>query len=385
MESEKRKKILFVITKSVWGGAGKYVYDLATSLPKDAFDVSVTFGGTGPLSEKLIDAGIRTIPIVTLRRDISIVGDVLSFFELIKTFRKEKPDIVHVNSSKAGGIGALAARFAKVPQIIFTCHGWAFNEERSSPSLFLIRIASWLTVLFSHATIAVSTRDYNDGKAMPFVGDKVALVHNGVHEPEFLIRSEAKKAIAGFAKEVGIKISKTSILIGTIGELHKNKGYEYFIRAFAKIKDEIRAQIMLVIMGEGEERENLEKLIKSLNLQSDVALLGFIKDAPNYLKAFDVFALTSIKEGLPYVIIEAGYAALPVVATNVGGVKEIIEDMKSGVLVQTRKPDDIAQGMKFLLTEPDKVDMFAKNLRDKVSNEFSLEQMVEKTVAVYKN
>jgi glycosyltransferase involved in cell wall biosynthesis len=383
MEEQKQKKILFVITKSVWGGAGKYVYDLATSLPRDAFEPVVALGGNGPLAEKLNAANIRTIEIKSFQRDINFAKEARSFFELTSLFKREKPDVVHVNSSKAGGLGAFIARLSKVPHIIFTCHGWAFNEERSSASRLLIRFLSWLTVAFSHTTIAVSERDLRDGRNMPFVGNKVTLVHNGVREPEFSIRSEAKKALAVMAKDRGIKVLKTSILIGAVGELHKNKGYEYLVQAFAQLKKEIRQSLFLLILGEGEERQSLENLARELGCKDDIAFLGFVKDAPTYLKAFDAFALTSIKEGLPYVVIEAGYARLPVVATNVGGVKEIIEDMKSGVLVQTRKPDDIAQGLKLILTESERAETFATNLRTKVVSEFSLEKMVEKTLAVY--
>jgi glycosyltransferase involved in cell wall biosynthesis len=142
--------------------------------------------------------------------------------------------------------------------------------------------------------------------------------------------------------------------------------------------------VKLAIIGEGEEREHLKNLIHKFRVEKNVCLIGFIPDAPTYLKAFDAFALTSIKEGLPYVVIEAGFAGLPTVATNVGGVKEIIDDMKSGILVQTRKPTDIAQGLSMVLTEKEKALSFGKNLEEKACSEFSLPHMVEKTLAVYR-
>ena len=185
MEQSHKKKILFVITKSNWGGAQKYVYDLATSLPKELFDVTVVFGGTGPLAEQLSTAGIRTTSIPSLQRDVSIVGDVKSFFSLLSLFKKEKPHIVHVNSSKVSGLGALAGRLTSVPRIIFTCHGWPFNEERSLLSLWSIAFFSWLTVVLSHTTITVSGRDFSDGQKMPWVKHKMCLVHNGIRIPDF--------------------------------------------------------------------------------------------------------------------------------------------------------------------------------------------------------
>ncbi len=383
METAQKKKILFVITKSNLGGAQKYVYDLASALPKEQFEAAVVCGGNGPLIQNLEAAQIRVISIKTLKRDISVLGDIASFFELISIFRKEKPDIIHVNSSKVGGLGALAGRIARVPRIIFTCHGWAFNEERSQISLLIIKFISWLTVMFSHMTIAVSNRDYIDGARMLWSKNKMTLVHNGIRKPEFKEHASARAEIHDLARKSGVEIPKTSLLMGAIGELHKNKGYEYMLQAFSDARKTRSSPYRLIIMGEGEEKEKLKKLISDLDLESDVALLGYVKNAPSYLTAFDAFALTSIKEGLPYVIIEAGFAGLPVVATNVGGVREIIEDMKTGILVQARKPDDIAQGLTFLVNEKDRSKTFGAALKEKVERDFSIEKMVQNTVAVY--
>ena len=141
-------KILFVITKGNWGGAQKYVFDLATSLPKEKFNVSVACGEGEALPKKLVEAGIRVIPIPFLGRDINILNDCSVFFRLIKLFIAERPDVVHLNSSKIGGMGALAARMAFVPKIVFTAHGWTWNEDRSYLSKKIIVFISWLTTDF---------------------------------------------------------------------------------------------------------------------------------------------------------------------------------------------------------------------------------------------
>jgi glycosyltransferase involved in cell wall biosynthesis len=372
-------KVIYVITKSAWGGAQKYVFDLATSLPRDQFEAIVVFGGNGPLAEKLSVAGIRTISLPSLQRDVNIWNDAKILFALMKIFRQEKPDIVHVNSSKTGGLGAVAARWTSKARVVFTCHGWPFNEDRGAISLALIKFFSWLTVMFTHITIAVSERDTHDGKYLPWAKNKVVLVHNGIREPKFLDRTTARAFITESARTKGVNIGEKDFLIGAIGELHRNKGYEYLLPAIKKLDTASK----LVIISDGEERAKLEWTIAKLGIQKRVAMLGFIKDAPTYLKAFDAFILSSLKEGLPYVVIEAGFAKLPVVATNVGGVKEIIEDMKSGILIQTKKIDDIAQGLQLLKNEPEKARLFSANLHKKVVADFSLGEMVRKTIGVY--
>lgn len=324
-----KKKILFIITKSNWGGAQRYVYDLATTLPKDQFEVSVAFGAEGLLAKKLQEAKIATFLVTALQRDVSLSSDVKSFLKLLKLFRTEKPDIVHLNSSKAGGVGALAARIAGVPRIIFTVHGWPFWEKRSPLSRVLIYLFSWLTALFSHKVIVVSNYDLSVAKKMPFIGNKVVRIYNGI---DLNLPLGSAKAIRDEFPE-GVRIT------GTIGELNKNKNQIALIEEARN-----NPNMYVVIVGDGENREFLYKKIKEYNLKAQIRLIGF-RPASEVLKGFDVFALPSIKEGLPYVLLEARVAGLPIAANRVGGVGEILD---------------------------------AKDM-----SEFSLEKMVQKTIEVY--
>lgn len=220
-EGPQKTKVIFLVTKSNWGGAQKYVYELATELPKDQFDVAVALGGEGVLVDKLRETNIRTIPISSLLRDVNPLKDFTSFISLYKLFKKERPDVVHLNSAKVSSLGALAGRLAFVPKIIFTAHGWAFNEDRSPLSRFIIKIISWITILLSHKTIAVSDAVKNDTKNWPFVNAKIVVIKNGIKEPTFLARDVAR---AELVRRTGHRIPNDAFVIGTIAELHKNKG-----------------------------------------------------------------------------------------------------------------------------------------------------------------
>ena len=160
---------------------------------------------------------------------------------------------------------------------------------------------------------------------------------------------------------------------------HKNKGLEYAISAIAYIKK----SFIFCIIGEGDERENLEKLIKKNKLQEKVFLLGFVDKANEYLKTFDIFTLTSLKEGLPYSILEAGLAELPVIASNVGGIPDIIENGVSGILTTKSRVGEITRAIEYLMDNPDKRELYGKNLKQKVEKDFSFEQMLERTTVLY--
>lgn len=309
MTQPQRKKVLFLITKSNWGGAQRYVYDLATNLPKNEFEARVAFGQEGLLASKLKGAQIVTFSITSLQRDISMFNDVKSFFELLRLFRAEKPDIVHLNSSKAGGIGALAARFAGVPQIIFTAHGWPFWEHRNPISRGIIYLFSWLTALLSHKIIVVSDYDLSVAQKMPLTAHKTIRIYNGIdlHSPL------GSGDVVRHSFPNGIRIT------GTIGELTKNKNK---IALVEQAKND--PALYVAIVGDGEDRLYLMRKIEEYGLKGRVKLFGFMP-ASEVLHGFDIFALPSLKEGLPYVLLEAKAAGLPIVANRVGGVPEILD------------------------------------------------------------
>ncbi len=377
MQPLKKTKVLYVITKGVWGGAQKYVYSLAVNLPKDRFEAVVVCGQGGILKEKLLEKNIRVIEIDNLKRDISIFSELKSFFTLYKILQSEKPDTLHLNSPKAGGIGAVAGRLLRIPKIIYTAHGWTFNEKRPFLSTIAIRLFSWITVVLCTNVIVIARKEEQQAIAMPFVSrKKVKLIHNGIDLIEFKEKNIARMNLLPSLSE---NYESDTLWIGTIAELHKNKAHSFLITALSKINH----PFVCVIMGEGEERINLEKLITTYRLEEKIFLVGFKEQASTYLKAFDIFTLTSIKEGLPYGILEAGLASLPVISTRVGGIPDIIENNTTGLLVSPENIHQTRDALEHLIENPEQRLEFGKNLHEKVEKEFSLEQMLEKTIKLY--
>lgn len=370
-------KVYLCITKSApWGGAQKYVYDIATNVPKDAIDMTVLLGGDGELKNKLIEAGVHTLMLPNSQRDAHIKKDLNLLHDLIKLFRKDRPDVLHLNSSKIGFIGALAGRLAGIKKIIFIAHGWSFNEERPWYQKVFFRILHVCTILLSHTTIAVS-QITKDQIGLPW-NKKITVIRNGVTDINFLTKAEARKM---FLEKIPQHptLAKDTLWVGTISELHTTKGLKYAIEAISKIQH----NIIFVIIGEGHDRKNTERLITELNLSHRVFLMGKIDSASTYIKAFDIFTLTSITEALPYTLLEAGSAGLPIIASRVGGIPEII-DNNSGILVRSRNPKDIQNGIEFLLKNPDQTKFLGQNLKKKIATDFTQKMMLEKTFALYK-
>jgi glycosyltransferase involved in cell wall biosynthesis len=363
-------KILYVITKASWGGAQKYVCELASAAKTAGHEVVIAYGEGGELVGQMQALGIRTVALGGLGRDVGVMRDWQAFGALRSVLSREEPDVIHLNSSKAGALGALAARLARVPRIIFTAHGWAFNEARPWWQKVIIYKIVWVTIALSHTTICVSEAVRRDVAWMPLVKKKLVVVYNGVHEPAYKTKEEARSVLWPGHGE--------GTWVGMLSELHPTKRVEDAIEAMRQVSG-----ANLVVLGEGEEREKLEALIKAYGLEERVHFTGFIAGGASYLKAFDIFLHTSRTEALAYALIEAGLAGLPVVATNVGGLPEIVEDGTTGILVPAYSPAKVSEALTALMREPAHANTLGEALRAFCKERFNPERMCEATLALY--
>lgn len=382
MEFTQKNKVIHVITKSNWGGAQRYVYDLATSLPSDLYDQEVIVGGNGPLMTKLREAGVSVMSLSELGRDVNLAKDWASFKALFLEFRRKKPDVIHLNSSKIGALGSLAGRLAGVRRIIFTAHGWAFNEDRPFYIKYLLKAVYWTTLLLAHETIAVSENMRSQTRHWPWVQDKITVVHNGIAKNAGFSKANARTELMRLSPALRTRVEsapKTIPWVGTVAELHHVKGYSYAIEALASM----RGAAIYVVIGEGEERATLEAAIADNGLEDTVFLLGHVDRAAEYISAFDIFLLPSISEALSYSILEAGLTGLPVVATTVGGIPEVVEDMRSGVLVQPKNSRELAHALSFMIEHPTDRKKYSAALKERVVSLFSLDRMARETAEVY--
>jgi glycosyltransferase involved in cell wall biosynthesis len=383
------KRILYVITKANWGGAQRYVFDLAVASKKAGFEVAVAYGVPGELQERLEAAGIRTIALNSLSRDIKLTSEFSAFGNLVRVFQAERPDVVHINSSKAGALGGLAARIAGVPRIIFTAHGWAFNESRPLWQKIIFKLVYAFTILLSSYTICVSHKTQKDmEKWTPGFSKKMVVIYNGVHAAEYMTRAEARTVVCASLwpddsqGSTSVLDTQNEIWLGMLSELHPTKRVEDAIEA-VKILTRTYPEIKLVVLGEGEQRTYLEEKIKTLGLEESVKLAGFLENGPSYLNAFDIFVHTSRSEALGYAVIEAGFAGLPVVATRVGGIPEIIKNGVTGELVPPLVPKEVAKSVERYLQNFENAEKMGLLLQKEVQARFSLDTMISKTLEIY--
>lgn len=337
------KKLLFLVTQSTWGGgAQRYVYDLASRLSSD-FTITVGAGeGDGSLLDKVSELGLSTHYFPYLKRAVHPYYDLVALGQFKKFFTHHSFDIVHLNSSKTGVLLSPVAAHAKIPKIIYTAHGFVFNEPLSPIKKALYRAAERRTSRYKDAIICVS--DFDRTSAIQFCiapHEKLITIHNGIDADatSFKTKQEAQSLL---------NIDPSWYVFGTIANFYPTKGLRYFIEACALLKPSPATHI--VIIGDGEERPLLESLIIKYNLSHNVHLIGSRHAASTLMRAFDVFVMPSVKEGLPYAILEALAAHLPIIATRVGGIPEIIYNDDSHILVPPADPLALSRALAHMLT-----------------------------------
>jgi glycosyltransferase involved in cell wall biosynthesis len=386
------KKILYFITQSEFGGAQRYVFDLANNLKTD-FKVAVAMGEQikkGKLAKILTENNIEYFIIPNLKRNISPFKDILALVEIIKLIKDYQPDIIHLNSSKISILGSIAAFIIKLRvancelRVIYTVHGWVFNEPLPAWQKYFYLYAEKLTAKFKNKIICVSEFDKQTALKYKIAPEnKLITIHNGLAPINFYSKEEARKKIPL------TPFIKGGLFIGSIGNLYKTKGFEYFIEAANILTHEKKISATFIIIGEGSERKNLESLIKKYNLENNFTLAGEINEAAKLLKAFDIYICSSVKEGLPYSILEAMQAELPIVTTNVGGIPEMIIDpstnsgQATGLLVKPTNAQNSANALQKLINDKNLAAELSKNAKLVADQNFSLEKMVEETKKTY--
>ncbi len=385
-----KKKVLFVITQSEFGGAQRFLYEVTTRLEKEKYDTLVASDSEGKSEflNSLERKGIKTRRLRFLKRELNPVFDCLGIIELMKVINGFQPDYLHLSSSKAGVLGSIAGFKTKILRpvkfknlkIIYRIGGWAFNDPRPWWKKKIFIAAEKITAKFKDIIVVNNKSDFEQAIKLGIRPRKeLKLIHNGIDalKIEFLPKDKANSKL---------KVPPADLVIGTIANFYPTKGLEHLIEAARILKFNYGLnleKIKFLIVGDGEERKNLEQKIKSHGLNKNVLLLGQIPEAYKYMRTFDIFILPSVKEGFPWVILEAMAAKVPVISTSVGAVPEIIENGKNGILVEPKKPDQLAEAIKYLMENEHIRREFALQAHQTVLFKFPIEKMIKETEELF--
>ena len=335
-------------------------------------------GTEGSLHEECRARGVAVHVEPALVRDVRPHLDLLALWRLTRFFRRHRPDIVHTHTSKAGILGRIAARWAGVPHIVHTAHGWGFTPGQSP---FVHRIYVELERMCArYCDLIPVVADVNREDALRLgIGTpaQYRTIRSGIE-----IAAYRDTTVTRAMARSRIDVPEDAFVVGTVGRLSLQKAPLDLLAAFARVA-RTRPDAHLVFVGDGPLRGELAAAIGREGLTSRVHILGLRRDVPELQRAFDVFALSSRWEGLPRVFPQAMAAGLPIVATRVNGAADAIQDGVTGFLVEVGDGPGMAARLAELAADPARARAMGAAGRERV-DEFSAERMVRQLEAAYR-
>jgi glycosyltransferase involved in cell wall biosynthesis len=347
----KKVKIFRIITKLNIGGSSIHSVLLTAHLDKDLYQSILIRGNQekegGTLDDLIHSKGVKPLVIPEMVREISPIKDLIASWKLYRLMKIEKPEIVHTHSSKAGTLGRLAAKIAGVPLIIHTFHGHVFKGYFGNLKSKIFIIVERLLALITTKIITVCPAQRKEILNFKIANsNKIIFIYLGLELTPFLSCNHYKGELR---KELGIQDS--SPVVGVVARLVRVKGIDYFLRAVKEVSKH-KPRVKFLIVGDGELRFELENLVRKLGIEENVLFLGFRRDLVKIYADLDLVVLSSLNEGLPVSIIEAMASGKPVIATDVGGVKNLIQNEINGILIPPEDVNSLAKAMVYLLENP---------------------------------
>jgi len=367
------KLVAHIIYRLDFGGLENGLVNLVNRIPQDRYHHAIVcMTGYTDFSKRI------TNPSVTLHALNKSDGkDFASYLRLWKLLRELKPDIVHTRNL-SGLEGSVVARIAGVPYRVHGEHGRDLYDIQANRCTHLMLRRFCKNFIDRYIPLSNELEVWLESRIM-VPTSKLSRIYNGVDTSRFRVREHGRRQIPLDNFDTG-KV----IVIGTVGRLQGIKDHVTLVEAFSKLsKKESCSNIRLVIVGDGPMMQELKDLVKSRGVEDIAWLAGVRDDIPELLQAFDIMVLPSKSEGISNTILEAMATGLPVVATNVGGNKELVVDSKTGALVPKENPLAMCGAIQKYISNPDLMRTHGLAGRKRVEEHFSISSMVEKYVSVY--
>ncbi len=371
-------KVAHVITRLDLGGAQQNTLHTVRALDRARFSPLLVCGEGGYFDAEVRgDASVRAVFVPSLVREIAPGRDLLALFQLANLFRAERPDVVHTHSSKAGILGRLAAALAGVPVVVHTYHGFGFHDRQNPLLKFMYVVLERLCAPFTTRLVYVSRANaaYAEQNGLGRAAD-ATVIRSGVRLADFPAAADkdALKMSAG--------IGRHKLLVVSIGNLKPQKNAADFVAAAAKAAA-AAPEARFVFLGDGPQRKALEAKAFALGLNDRLFFLGWRRDGAQWLAAADVFALTSLWEGLPRALVEAMRSGLPAVCYATDGVVDVLRDGENGFLVPPGDVDLFAGKLAALLADETLRRKLGAAARASIGPEFDIDGMVRAQEALY--
>ncbi len=375
----KRIKILYGL-EAAGGGALKHVVYLATRLKSEIFDITVILSDSrdediAEQIKKMKDAGAK-VRLVSMSRNINPFRDFVVFFKLVSLIRKEKFDIVHAHSSKAGALFRLAAFACRVQRIYYTPHCFYFQGKTGFPKACFVLLEKLLGIVTTG--IVVSENEQRAAiRNKVVISPKLMNINNAIDFDEYNQKRETKHT------KTALGIRPGTFIVGSVGRLVPQKDWETYVYAANEVL-KFYPETVFLIVGEGELHTKIQKLIFQLNLEHKVLITGYVKEIYRIYGIMDIFVNTSLWEGLPYVFLEAMQYRKPVVATDTGN-ETLVIDKENGFICGQKDYQNIAKKIISLIRDQEMAVLMGENGNRTVHDKYSFKVFIQQHEQLYEN
>jgi glycosyltransferase involved in cell wall biosynthesis len=370
-------RLLHIVGASKFGGEAfvvRHIADMAESL---GWQVAVL--ATDPAAQAFYDThGIPVVPLDAVRRPINPYRDLQGLWEVFRYLRCCRYDMVHTHTSKGGIIGRLAARWARVPVIVHTVHGFAFHEESTRGQVTVYAQAERLAARCCDRVVTVS-HFHREWALKLGIGDadKIVAIPNGITSEYLTPRCDPQNT----RKTWGVGPDELAIV--SVGRLAEQKGLAYLIRTVPLLRQHLGARFRIILAGVGESEASLKSLVREVNGENHVLFLGFRQDVGDILAAADIVAIPSLWEGMSISLLEAMAARRPIVTTSIGSNLEVTKNGECALLVPPKNPDALSHAILSLAKSKAMRESLAATGERVFKEEYTAERMAERYRDVY--
>lgn len=336
----------------------------------------------GALTEEALKTGAQILTCQSLVREIHPRFDLKVLWQLWRYCRRHRFDVVHTHSSKTGVLGRLAARLAGVPCIVHTVHGFAFPAAKSRLQRLVFYIMEWIGARCSHLVICLHEEDARICiEALNLPSERVAILPNGIDLKKFSPLADGDVHI--LRDELRLPVDRQLIIM--VGRLWEQKDPGCLVEAYCQLWQQGDPGADLILVGDGDLRQQLQQRVEAAGLQAHVHFLGWRTDTPDLLRASDIFVLPSRWEGMPLAILEAMGTGLPVVVSDIPGNRHLVEHKQQGLLFSMGDSAALADALSKLIANPGLRTFFGTNARQKVAKKHDIRCRVQRIEALYTN
>lgn len=364
-----KKKIMHISQSN--GGVARYLQMLLKFIDREKYEQILIYPRDYINEKNEFKNLVDKIEFVDIYREISLINDIRSIIQVYKVIKKYDPDLIYVHSSKAGAVGRLANIVIGKP-IIYNPHGWAFNMNLSNMKRKVYIFIERLLSKFTDKIIVISNKENIVAKENNICrkNNKIEVIINGIDVEKY---SNIKFDYSKFRKK--LEIPEAVKVIGMVGRITFGKGPDVFVKVAEKIS-KIYKDCFFIIVGDGEERESIEKLIKEKNLREKFLITGWVDNVYEYINIFDIAMLLTRWEGFGLAIAEYMISGKPIITTNVGAVPELINNNQNGILVDINDSDDIVNKLIKLLEDDKLCESLSLNAKNRVIRNFDIRRVV---------